>query len=178
LEYLSNHYNVTSNQNGIYVVKHEIGLAQIVVSSELSKDENIWLTHLNKELTAARLQRLLTVAAKYSKHSALDTYLEVVARANLKTFQEVIMGKVIDQCLQELGLVDKWRNEGRIEGKIEGRVEGEAKGIVTVLKARFGKVPTQIVELINSYSDPVVLESWLELAVTCQSLKEFEETLK
>jgi hypothetical protein len=47
-----------------------------------------------------------------------------------------------------------------------------------VLKKRFGKVPTRIVKLIDSYSDPIVLESWLGLAAICKSLKEFEEALK
>jgi hypothetical protein len=65
-----------------------------------------------------------------------------------------------------------------MEGEAKGRTEGKAASIVTVLKARFGKVPTGIVKLINSYSDPIVLESWLELAATCKSLKEFADTLK
>jgi hypothetical protein len=76
--------------------------------------------------------------------------------------------------------------EGVADGEIRGIAIGEvrsegkwkAEGIVTVLKSRFGKVPTRIVKLVGSYSDPIVLESWLGLAATCQSLKEFEEALK
>jgi hypothetical protein len=74
-------------------------LTQILVSKELDEDENIWLTHLSRELSVARLNRLFTEVTKYSKDSALDTYLDVVAGANFKIFHEVIMGKVIDQCL-------------------------------------------------------------------------------
>jgi hypothetical protein len=63
-------------------------------------------------------------------------------------------------------------------GEVKWKAEGKAEGIATVLKTRFGKVPTRIVKLINSYSDPVALESWLAFAVTCKSLNEFEEALK
>jgi hypothetical protein len=63
-------------------------------------------------------------------------------------------------------------------GEGKWKAVGKAEGIVTVLKSRFGKVPTRIVKLVGSYSDPIVLESWLGLAATCKSLKEFEEALK
>jgi hypothetical protein len=72
--------------------------------------------------------------------------------------------------------------EGVAVGETRGIAIGEGKwkaeGIVTVLKSRFGKVPTRIVKLVGSYSDPIVLESWLGFAATCKSLKEFEEALK
>jgi hypothetical protein len=67
---------------------------------------------------------------------------------------------------------------GIAEGEARGEVRRAAKSIVTVLRSRFGKVSTRIVKLIDSYSDPVALESWLVLAATCQSLKEFEEALR
>jgi hypothetical protein len=68
--------------------------------------------------------------------------------------------------------------EGYVDGEAKSEVKWKAEGIATVLKTRFGNVPTQIVELINSYSDPIVLESWLGLAATCKSLAEFEAALK
>jgi hypothetical protein len=67
---------------------------------------------------------------------------------------------------------------GEARGKAIGEARRATQSIATVLKTRFGKVPTRIVKLINSYSDPVALESWLAFAVTCKSLKEFEEALK
>jgi hypothetical protein len=68
--------------------------------------------------------------------------------------------------------------EGIAIGEGKWKAVGKAEGIVTVLKSRFGKVPTRIVKLVDSYSDLIVLESWLGLAATCKSLKEFEEALK
>ncbi|MDR2705462.1 MAG: hypothetical protein LBC02_06760 [Planctomycetaceae bacterium] len=61
---------------------------------------------------------------------------------------------------------------------LEGEAKGQAKTIVTVLEARFGEVPKNIVKSINSYSNPNVLESWAKQAATCKSLKEFAAALK
>ncbi|MDR0706026.1 MAG: hypothetical protein LBF88_13720 [Planctomycetaceae bacterium] len=182
LDYLSNRYTVTSNQNGIYGVEHDMGPTQMVVSSELAEDENIWLTHLNKELTAARLCRLITVAAKHGKDSVLETYLDVIAGANRKTFQEVIMGKVIDQCLQELGLTDKWRAEGKAEGKAEGeakgKAEGEAKAIIRILSCRLESPSMSLQNKISSIQDIAKLDELTDLALTCVSLDEFATALE
>jgi hypothetical protein len=190
LDYLSNHYNVTSNQKGIYVVQHEVGLAQIVVSNELTEDQNIWLTHLNKELTAARLHRLLTVAAKHGKDPALETYLEVVAGANFQTLQETLMGKVIDQCLQDLGFTDKWRIEGeaegilkgiiqgRAEGKTEGIIEDRAKMIIRILSHRLELPSTSLQNRISSIRNIDKLDELADFALTCISLDEFATALE
>jgi hypothetical protein len=182
LEYLSDWYNVTSEQKGIYVIKHEVGLTQILVSKELGKDDNIWLTYLSRKLSVARLNRIFTEATKYSKDSALDTYLDVVVGANFKTFQEVIMGKVIDQCLQELGLTDKWRTEGRIEGEARGeargKVEGEAKMIIRILSRRFESPPMSLQNKIYSVQDIAKLDELADFALTCVSLGEFATALE
>ncbi|MDR3197580.1 MAG: hypothetical protein LBU34_06880, partial [Planctomycetaceae bacterium] len=162
LKYLSRRYTMTSNQNGIYVVNHDTGQIQIIVSSELEENENIWLTHLNKELTAVRFRNLLTEAAKHGKDIVLDAYLNVVTDANIEAFQEAnMLGKKAEQCLKDLGYVDKWRkegrdegrdegrNEGRNEGRDEGRAEGEAKMIIRILSRRLETPSESLQKKIN-----------------------------
>ncbi|MDR1963349.1 MAG: hypothetical protein LBQ50_06185, partial [Planctomycetaceae bacterium] len=94
--YLANRFSITSSQRGIYVVEGDTSPTQIVVSRELAENENLWLTNLNKKLTSARLTRLLTEVAKHRKDTAVDAYIDVVAEANFETFQEVTMGKKLD----------------------------------------------------------------------------------
>jgi hypothetical protein len=182
LDYLRNRYNVTSEHKGIYVVEHELVHSQIVVSSELAEDENIWLTHLRKELTAARFFRLLTEAVKYRKDPALETYLDVVTGANFQTFQEVLMGKVIDQCLQDLGFIDKWRAEGKAEGRAEGRAEGkvenEAKMIIRILTRRLEPPPISLQNKIYSIRNIAKLDELADFALSCVSLEEFATALE
>jgi len=67
----------------------------------------------------------------------------------------------------------------KAEGKAEGIAEGEARGeIRATLKQRFGGVPQEIKETIQSMTDLVALESLLAHAESCESLDEFAEALK
>ncbi|MGL4943763.1 MAG: hypothetical protein ACRC46_11300 [Thermoguttaceae bacterium] len=47
-----------------------------------------------------------------------------------------------------------------------------------ILKTRFRAVPPHVEKRVMEIGDLVVLESLTELAVTCQSLAEFEEALR
>ncbi|MDR0336413.1 MAG: hypothetical protein LBI18_04915 [Planctomycetaceae bacterium] len=178
LKKLSNRYKITSNRNGIYIVHHDIGPTQIVVSNELAEDENLWLTHLNKELTTARLHFLLTEAAKHGKDPALDAYLDVVTEANIKTFQEIIMGKKVDQCLKELGYIDKWQAEGKAKGKAEGEAKGKAEMVIRILSRRLELPSKSLQKKICSIQDITKLDELADFALTCVSLNEFATALK
>jgi flagellar biosynthesis/type III secretory pathway protein FliH len=68
--------------------------------------------------------------------------------------------------------------EGEARGEVRGKARGKAEALLTVLQARFGKVPQSIVKAVNSYSDLIALESLTVLAATCNSLNEFKEGLK
>ena len=60
----------------------------------------------------------------------------------------------------------------------EGKVETGRNMVLTVLRARFGKVTKGIEKEIRQISDPIALESWAAQAATCQSLEEFAEALR
>jgi hypothetical protein len=185
LGYLENRFSVTSDQQGIYTVSGGFSRTQIIVSCELPEDENRWLTNLNKELTAVRLAQILTEAAKHGKDAAVDAYTNVVSEANVKIFQEIMMGKKVDAILQELGFVDKWIAEGKSVGVAEGEARGEARGeanfgrnaVLGVLRTRFKRVPKRIETAINQMNDPIALKSLNIHAATCQTLGEFAEAL-
>ncbi|MDR2756742.1 MAG: DUF4351 domain-containing protein [Planctomycetaceae bacterium] len=182
LKYLSNRHKITSSQTGIYLVEHDLGPKQIVVSKELAQDENLWLYYLNKKLTTTRLRYILTEATKYEQDTALKTYLDTLFDANINTFQEVIMSKKVDQCLKDLGLVDKWRAEGKAEGKAEGEAEGEAKGkaemIIRILSRRLESPPKSLQKKILSIHDRTQLDELADFALTCVSLDEFATALR
>jgi hypothetical protein len=193
LKHLSRRHKVTSDNNGIYVIDHEMRPTQIVVLSELPKEQNLWLTNLNKELTAVRLQHLLTGVAEHSKkHNnddvVLDAYLNVVAEANIEKFQEIIMKDTIIQCLEDVGYVDKflkdrgyidkWRTEGRVEGRVEGEAEGRAKTVIRILSRRLGVPSKPLQKKICSIRNIAKLDELTDFALTCVSLKEFATALK
>ena len=70
-------------------------------------------------------------------------------------------------------------SEGVALGLARGKAEGEAKGkVLAILEVRFNKIPKGIEESIRSMVDLVALQSLVEHAKTCKSLKEFAEALR
>ena len=67
---------------------------------------------------------------------------------------------------------------GKAKGKAEEKIETSRNLILTVLRARFGKVTKVIEKEIRQMNDPIALESWAAQAATCQSLEEFAEALR
>jgi len=66
----------------------------------------------------------------------------------------------------------------RAEGVAIGKAEVGRNAVLTVLRARFKKVPKGVENAIRGISDSIALESWTAYAATCQSMEEFAEALK
>jgi hypothetical protein len=76
-----------------------------------------------------------------------------------------------------LTLAEELRLEGRTEGRTEGRMEGETKSLVSVLTARFGKVPASLEKRIAGIKESSRIEQLIFLAATCDSLDAFKKGL-
>ncbi|MDR1963147.1 MAG: DUF4351 domain-containing protein, partial [Planctomycetaceae bacterium] len=111
-----------------------------------------------------------TEVAKHRKDTAVDAYIDVVAEANFETFQEVTMGKKLDNYLKELGFVDKWQ--------AEGKAETWRNAVLAALRKKFTIVPEHIETVIRQMSDPIALESLHSYALDSQTLDEFADALK
>ncbi|MDR1519828.1 MAG: hypothetical protein LBU23_06750 [Planctomycetota bacterium] len=83
---------------------------------------------------------------------------------------------MVTSLAQELLL--EGRTEGKAEGRVEGRVEGRAEAVIRILRARFASLPVGVRNRVRGCGDPVLLDSWIDLAATCQSLAEFKRGLK
>jgi len=79
-------------------------------------------------------------------------------------------------------MIETVRNEFVLQGYEIGKAQGELKAkveaILTVLRINFGRIPSAISEELNRRTDPIALESLLELAAQCDSLGEFSDALK
>ena len=62
-------------------------------------------------------------------------------------------------------IAQHWKNEGKTEA------------VLTFLESRFGEVPASIQKQLAALQDAKIIEKALQLAATCQSLKEFQKTL-
>jgi len=75
----------------------------------------------------------------------------------------------------------KGRNEGRSEGEALGAAEGQAEGlrqaVQEVLRSRWGTVPPEVLQRLESIHNPELLSRSLRLAVLTPSLEAFLEAL-
>ena len=63
--------------------------------------------------------------------------------------------------------------KGKAEGKIEGRGEAAAEAIKTVLAARFGEVPAELLARIDVVNNLATLQQLTVAAATATSLDDF-----
>ena len=66
----------------------------------------------------------------------------------------------------------------RSEGIAEGEARRAAESVLTVLRARFTKVPKHVENTIRQMVDPIALDSLTAHAATCKSLDDFAKSLK
>ncbi|MDR3110715.1 MAG: hypothetical protein LBU65_13690 [Planctomycetaceae bacterium] len=71
----------------------------------------------------------------------------------------------------------KGETKGKTEGEIRGKVRAKAESVLSALKIRFNDVPQNIVDAVSSYTDLTALDSLLQCAILCGSVKEFEDSL-
>ena len=152
-------YKTEKKESGIYYVEGDVIAIQIIVTSQLSPEENLWLYSLTDNLTDPEVtERLL---ADYNGKEADNLYsavMQVVVQANKKQFQggedmcdalrKIIdeevnkrvdeeVNKRVDQEVaeREKELLTKGREAGRQEGIEEGMETGFISSIRNLVDA-------------------------------------------
>jgi hypothetical protein len=74
------------------------------------------------------------------------------------------------------GLV-KGEARGLAKGEARGKTQGKRESLVSVLTARFGKVPVSLEKRINGIQESAHIEKLTSLAATCDSLEAFKKGL-
>ncbi|MBQ2802455.1 MAG: 3-isopropylmalate dehydrogenase [Lachnospiraceae bacterium] len=134
-------YQIKRYEEGIYYIIGDILPIQIIVVSELSKKNNLWLSCLTDELTEQRtIDTLVEQYQVYQNNGLYQSVMNVIVHANKDKFEEE---KKMCDALRELfkdefeenkqrGL-EEGRREGRREGHKEGRREGLKEGMLLQL---------------------------------------------
>ena len=113
LDYLVNTRGYTAEEPspGIYRIMGDYFPIQIIESGKLSEDENLWLNSLREGLKKSSLDVILDEGKKLGQEINIDAYLDVIFRANRKTFKGVDkMGwrHTLIEILAEEGLNTQW----------------------------------------------------------------------
>jgi len=123
LRYLSGTrgYRVEETSPGIYLVSGDYIPIQIIESGKLSDGENLWLNSMRKGLKGSSLDVILEEGKELGQEISIDAYLDVILRANQKTFKEVCEMKYpsLETILTEVGFLPEW--EKRTENRAKER---------------------------------------------------------
>jgi hypothetical protein len=112
---------------------------------------------------------LLQKLPRFGQRAKDGAFVDIIVRVNRETIEGEPMGAYFEQVMREIGLVDK------IEARSE-RTKAQ-RDVLRVLEARFKSVPAGIRKSVESYTDLIALDSLLQHAAVCLSVKEFKEAL-
>ncbi|GHT14198.1 hypothetical protein FACS1894170_10960 [Planctomycetales bacterium] len=118
---------------------------------------------------------------KMKLNDALTEAVKYCIRADiLADFMKSKGSEVVNMLTTEFNIEDAkmvWREEGREEGEERGARAKARQAVLRVLEARFKNVPAGIKKSVESYTDLIALDSLLQHAAICQSVKEFKDSL-
>ena len=127
-------YRVCKKEKGIYYVYGDKIPIQILVTSQLDEEENLWLRSLTNNLHESQMARkLLTEYQKHEKNVLYQSVMDVIVRANPEPFRE----EAEDMCEALMELMKDKFEEKFEEERNEGEKAGENR--VNELNLRLSK---------------------------------------
>lgn len=129
-----------------------------------------------------RLQNVREESRLKTWSTALATYYLAVqgkGQENLDTLLHALetLYSVREAEKMTTTFAQSWKEEGFAIGEAVGEVKGQAKSVIKFLELRFGEVPAGVQKKLMDLRDGSRVERLLELAATCQSLREFQKAL-
>lgn len=119
---------------GIYYVLGTTLPVQIVVTSQLSETESLWLKNLTNRVNSITTVEKLIKDYQYHKKNALyESVMDIIVRANEEKFEEARkMCKALEELMKDE--LDAKRAEGEAKGKELGKEIGENRVNTLILK--------------------------------------------
>jgi hypothetical protein len=125
LRYLSKvrSYKIEETSQGIYHVSGDYVPIQVIESKKLPANENLWLKSLTNDLESQDRDAILEESWKCRHRERIGAYLDIIYRANPKTFLEVykMRAATFEEVFTEAGIIPEWMERGRSEGRAEGK---------------------------------------------------------
>ncbi|MBQ8804324.1 MAG: hypothetical protein IJZ53_11865 [Tyzzerella sp.] len=126
-----NGYHIEEKYKGIYFIDKEGNfLTQVIVSSQLNKENQKWLTLLHDDLNREDAERVVLQVDSLTEESEkehADSVLQVALQENRKLFNELKEEGKMCEALRKL--MEPELNEAKQQAMQEGRQEGIQQGI-------------------------------------------------
>lgn len=169
------HYRIEKQQEGIYYVYGSIVPIQIVVSSKLPTEENIWLKSLQTEVKDKKaVSYIMKECEANIRNENYEAYMYMMKEMNFKTIMEVIEmnrtqenKKILESYLHKWGLLEKYEEELRIiteekQKERQKRIEEQKKLNTSIVKAYHS------LRELNLTEDEIIdrLSAWFSMSKT------------
>lgn len=163
---------IIRKEEGIWQIAGDEFAMQMVITSQLSREENPWLFYLNNPVRDSRTAEELIRSYEGKKKNPLyASVMDFIVHVNEETFKEA---KEMCRALEEL-MADELEAK-RIEGRAEGRAEGKAENVLELLE-ECGKIPAELEKRILCERNLEVLVRWLKIAARAASIEEFQKAM-
>jgi hypothetical protein len=139
-------YMIEKKSNGIYYIYGDIIAIQVIESSKLSVEENIWLKELSNKLDMQGFQKITGEIDKLGTNVRVKAYLQAILEANKELVKERgNMTQSLRRILEESGITKEWEKRGIAEGKAAGIALGEKRGMAAGEKRGKTKIAKNLV---------------------------------
>lgn len=166
-------YEIHREEDGIYYITGDNIPIQLILTKELSEEQNLWLKSLTDELEETETAKHLI--EQYGKHKGNNLYksvMDLIVRANKDKFKEA---KIMCEALEEL--MEDELEAKRTQGLAEGLALGKAESIVALLKD-LGDVSEKLQQNIIEQNDTEILNQWLKYAAWAKTIRDFEQKIQ
>lgn len=162
-------YRLVKSGDGIYHITGDEFAMQLIVTSRISKEGNLWLWSMcNPVNDRETVRRLISDYEKNRNNSFYEAVMEMIVRTNRKIFrsEDDDMCEALEEIIEE-------KVTARVE-KIRDKVEAEvrARSILELLED-YGEIPENLMGRVMAEKDAAVLKCWHKAAARAHSLDEF-----
>lgn len=173
-------YRIETVGEGIFYIKGDYFPIQVIITSQLSGKENMWLKSLTNKLDGTSDAR--TLIREYGIHKENRLYqsvMEIIVRANTEQFQEVrgMCNALLELMKDE---IDAAMRDGRQRGMQQGIKEGiqqgmqqEIQDLIREFLEELGEVPEQLREQITEEKNMDTLKAYHKKASRATSIEQF-----
>ena len=94
-------YKIQQQEDGIYYITGDVLPIQLIVTSKLSKKNNLWLKNLTNKLKATEIPSLIEDYKKHKENKLYDAVLDVIIQANMNEWEAGSMCNALEELLNK-----------------------------------------------------------------------------
>lgn len=171
------HTPVKLQSDGIYYIEDKIFPIQLIVTSQLPDDTNIWLKNLTNHLSDKHIaQKLISIYSQHTKEELYKSVMNIIVCANETCFkEEKIMCEALDELYKDkIAEITEARAKALAEILAEAKAEARAE-ILAEAKAEALAETKAKEHLANQIKKKIAKGK--SLAQIADELEEEEETI-